>query len=275
MTGSDVRDVALVTGASSGIGVEIARLLASRGHNLVLAARRTELMEDLAQRLRNSHGVDVLVLACDLSLPGAARSLHKQVVDSGRQVTLLVNNAGATLEGRYLDFATAEQTGSVNLLAVNPAELIHCCLPAMLERGDGRVLTISSLGAYWPCLPGITVYAGSKALVVNLTRTLDAEYRGSGVRFSATVPFTTDTAFIDTPTNREIVGRMPRFMIQTPADVARIAIDGVDAGRIVQHTSVVNRLLAGILKTLPPALVARAIIAFMSLGRDDIKASRS
>jgi short-subunit dehydrogenase len=264
------RDVALVTGASSGIGVEIARLLARRGSDLVLAARRTERMEELAGALRRDHGVRVQVLFSDLSRPGAGRALWEEVTGRGLRIACLVNNAGATLEGRYLDHATDAQIGVVNLLSVNPAELTHCCLPAMLERGAGHVLNVSSLGAYWPCFPGISVYAGCKWFLVNLTRTLAAEYRGSGVRFSCVVPFTTSTAFLDTPTNRAIVARMPRFMIQSPEAVARIAVDGMEAGRVVQHTSSVNRALAGLLRLLPPSLVGRAIVGFMSLGRDDL-----
>lgn len=261
-----MRDVALVTGASSGIGVEIARALAAEGRDIVLAARRTELMERLASELEREHGVAVRVFASDLSRAGAGKELHRQIVDAGLRVSYLVNNAGATLEGRYLDFSVDEQIGILNLLAVNPAELMHLCLHSMLDAGEGSVLNISSLGAYWPCFPGISVYAGSKWFLVNLTRTLALEYRGRGVRFSVAVPFTTRTAFIDTPSTRKIVARMPAFMVQSPEHVARIALNGVTAGRVVQHTSMVNRVLAGLLKVLPPTLVGRAIVAFMSLG---------
>jgi len=263
-----MRDVALVTGASSGIGLEIARALAAEGRDLVLAARRTDLMEQFASELEREHGVGVHVFASDLSRPGAGTELHRQIVDAGLRVSYLVNNAGATLEGRYLDFSTDEQIGIVQLLAVNPAELVHLCLPSMLAAGEGSVLNISSLGAYWPCFPGISVYAGSKWFLVNLTRTLALEYRGRGVRFSVAVPFTTRTAFIDTPSTRKIVARMPAFMIQSPEQVARIALDGVTAGHVVQHTSIANRALAGLLKVLPPTLVGRGIVAFMSLGEE-------
>ncbi|WP_354700030.1 FabG-like 3-oxoacyl-(acyl-carrier-protein) reductase [Paraconexibacter sp. AEG42_29] len=264
------REVALVTGASSGIGVELARQLAAAGHDLALAARRTALMEQLADELRRNHSVRVDIFQSDLGRAGAGADLHRRIADAGLQVSYLVNNAGATLEGRYLDFTAEEQISIINLLAVNPAELMHLCLPGMLEAGRGTMLTISSLGAYWPCFPGITVYAGAKALVVNLTRTLDAEYGAHGVTFSATVPFTTDTAFLDTPTNRQIVGRMPNSMIQSPQRVASIAIDGAAHGRLVQHTSPLNRVLAGLLTVMPPKLVGRAILAFMSMGRDDL-----
>jgi short-subunit dehydrogenase len=88
------------------------------------------------------------------------------------------------------------------------------------------------------------------------------------------VPFTTDTAFLDTPTNREIVARMPKFMIQSPGKVARIALEGVEAGRIVQHTALHNRILASLLKLLPPTLVGKAIVRYMSIGRDDLEVSR-
>lgn len=266
--------MALVTGASSGIGRELARQLAAAGHDVALAARRVPLLEELAAEVRRDHGVEAFVVASDLGLPGAGKDLHGRLVAEGLEVAFLVNNAGGTLEGRYLDFTTDEQTGVLNLLAVNPAELVHACLPAMLAAGRGRVLNVSSLGAYWPCFPGISLYAGAKALLVNLTRTLAAEYRGQGVTFSVTVPFTTDTAFLDTPTNRRIVDRMPRFMVQTPEEVARLSLEGAARGAVVVHSSALNRAIAGLLKTLPPALVGRAIVAFMSLGRDDLPAAR-
>lgn len=266
---ADARPVALVTGASSGIGAEIARQLAAKGHDLALAARRTGLMEELAEELRTAHGVAVDVFGIDLSAPGSGGTLHQRVVDAGLRVEYLVNDAGATLEGRFLDFTTEQQVGLVHLLAVTPSELVHRCLPSMLEQRRGTVLTISSLGAYWPCFPGITVYAGAKSLVVNLTRTLATEYRGQGVTFSAAVPFATDTDFLASPTNRRIVGHMPGFMLQRPEDVARIAIDGAATGRVVQHTSFLNMAIAGLMKVLPPSLVGRAIVAFMSLGRAD------
>lgn len=268
------RPVALVTGASSGIGAELARQLGAQGRDLVLAARRREPMEQLAAELERLHGIRVRVFTADLSVPGSGRALHEQITGAGLWVDFLVNNAGATLEGRYLDHSTEAQSGSVQLLAATPAELVHLCLPAMLEAGRGGVLNVSSLGAYWPCFPGISVYAGCKWFLVNLTRTLAAEYRGSGVKFSAVVPFTTRTAFLDTPTNREIVGRMPAFMIQAPEEVARIALEGVEAGHVVQHTSPLNRVLAGMLRLAPASLVGRAIVAFMSIGRDDLQADR-
>jgi short-subunit dehydrogenase len=267
-------DVALVTGASSGIGRELAKQLAGRGWDLALAARRVELMEDLARELEAQHGVRVRVFRSDLTRSDAARRLFDEVTGEGLSVMYLINNAGATLEGRYLDHSAEAQRGNINLMAVAPAELMHLCLPAMLEAGEGRVLNLGSLGAFWPCFPGITIYAGSKWLVLNLTRTLALEYADEGVRFSVCVPFTTDTAFLDTPTNREIVARMPKFMVQSPEKVARIALEGVEAGRIVQHTALHNRILASLLKLLPPTLVGKAIVRYMSIGRDDLEVSR-
>jgi len=268
-------DVALVTGASSGIGVEIAKILAASGYSLALGARRVDLMKELAVELEQKHGVQVHVFHSDLSLPAAGRALYQELHEAGLRVAYLVNNAGATLEGRFLDFSADQQVGLINLLSVNPSELMHLCLPDMIERKGGHILTVSSLGAFWPCFPGISVYAGCKAMVINLTRTLATEYRGSGVKFSAVVPFTTDTAFLDTPTNRSIVAKMPSFMVQSPERVAQIAVDGANAGRVLQHTSFTNRVLAMLLKALPPSLVGRAIVAFMSIGRDDLNQSKA
>jgi uncharacterized protein len=258
---------ALVTGASSGIGRCIAQRLAAEGYDIVLTARRRQLLKELANEIQESTNSRCVVIPSDLGAADGALRLVEGVRARGIPINYLVNNAGATVEGRFLDHDWETQRAFVQLMSTAPAQLIHAFLPDMIAAGDGKVLNIASLGAFWPCFPGITLYAGAKSFLVRLTHTLAIEYTNSGVTFSVLCPFTTRTAFIDTPKTRGIVAGMPGFMVQSPETVARIGIEGIRKGRVVQHTSVLNRALAVALTTLPPGLIASGIVRFMALGQ--------
>jgi short-subunit dehydrogenase len=261
------RPVALVTGASSGIGRSLAELLAARGHDLVLTARRLPLLEQAAQEIENKSGARCVVIACDLAAPDGASQLIAEVRRQKIPIDYLVNNAGVTVEGRFLDHDWERQRAFVQLMSTAPAELIHAFLPDMLSAGTGKILNVASLGAFWPCFPGITLYAGAKSFLLRLTHTLAVEYADSGVTFTVLCPFTARTAFIDTPSTRGIVEKMPAFMIQSPEKVALIGIDAVEKKRVVAHTSALNHALAIGLTTLPPRLIAMGITRFMALGQ--------
>lgn len=263
------RKVALVTGASSGIGRCIALQLAQEGYDVVLTARRLELLNELAAEIERTGDSRCVTIPLDLAASDGASRLIEQVRALNIPINYLVNNAGVTVEGQYLDHDWEAHRGLSQLMSIAPAQLIHHFLPDMLEKRDGNVLNVASLGAFWPCFPGITLYAGAKSFLVRLTHTLAVEYAESGVRFSVVCPFTTRTAFIDTPNTREIVKRMPGFMIQSPETVARIAIDGVRRQRVVQHTSALNHALAILLTCLPPRWIAAGIIRYMALGKSD------
>lgn len=260
------RPIALVTGASSGIGRAIAFLLARRGYDLVITARRLLLLEDVAREIEQAVGVRCIPIRSDLSTVNGAQALIADIRNRQLSVHYLVNNAGVTVEGQFLDHEWESHRALVQLMSTAPAELIHAFLPDMLAAKSGKILNIASLGAFWPAFPGITLYAGAKSALVRLTNTLAIEYVGSGVGFTVLCPFTTRTAFIDTPGTRGIVEKMPKFMIQSPEAVAQIGIDAVDKGKIIAHTSVLNHSLAILLTVLPPKLIGGGIVRFMSLG---------
>lgn len=262
---------ALITGASAGIGREIALLLAKDGYDVVLTARRLPILEDLAGEIERSTGRRAVPIRSDLSEPAGATKLVNEIRTRGLEIDYLVNNAGVTLEGLYLDNDWEAQRGFVQLMSLSPAELTHSLLPGMLERGHGAVLNVASLGAFWPAFPGISLYAGAKSFLVRMTNTLAVEYPDSGVTFTVVCPFTTKTAFIESPTLTPIVDQMPKFMIQSPQHVARVGLGAVKQGKTVAHTSVLNHALATLLTVLPAKLVSRALIKYMSLGRDDLK----
>lgn len=219
---------ALVTGASSGIGAAFGEELAARGWDLVLVARRVDRLESLADRLRSEHGVDVEVLAADLADP---ENLHivEARLEQGRDVDLLVNNAGIGDIAIFVDQTRGmhERMIAINVLA--PTRLAHAALPAMVERGGGAVINIAS-GFAFDFMPGVSVYAATKAYVVQFTHVLNAELASKGVRFQALIPGLTrtelggDSAFFD---------QFPPEIVMEPRALVQASLAGLDLGELV------------------------------------------
>lgn len=188
--------VTLITGASTGIGAEFARQFAARGHDLVVVARSADKLNDLAAQLRGTHGVEVTVLAMDLSLPAAAGELWQQTNRLGLEIAVLVNNAGF---GIHSDVADAGPQRLEEAIELNCRTLVGTTaryLPQMRVRGAGTIINVASIAAFWP-LPQMAVYGASKAFVLSFTEALWAEERKHGVRVLAVCPGLTDTQFFE------------------------------------------------------------------------------
>ena len=183
---------ALVTGASSGIGAELARLCAGAGSDLVLVARRAERLQELAESLSATHHVQARVLVADLSDPSAPQAIFDAV--RGAPIDILVNNAGIGVRGA---FAETEWKAQAALLEVNlmaPVRLTHLFLPEMLRRGSGRILNVASTAAFVPG-PFMATYYASKAFLVSFSQAIANESRGSGVTVTVLCPGVTRTEF--------------------------------------------------------------------------------
>src|SRR6266545_7258662 len=176
-----MRETALVTGASSGIGEQFAHQLAARGHALVLVARRAERLERLAAELPT----DAQVIPCDLAADAA--SLPERVAELGVDVDLLVNNAGFGTSGPFLDHDPQRDAEQVRVNCEAVVTLCHAFLPAMVERGRGGIINVASSAGMQP-IPYESVYAATKAFAISFTDALYAELRGSGVRVLAVNP---------------------------------------------------------------------------------------
>src|SRR5580700_2093250 len=239
MTGPN-RPLALVTGASSGIGADLARELAKDGPDLVLSARTVPAMQALAAELE-SYGATSVVIAGDLAKPGAAAELAGTLEARGLQIDVLVNNAGLGGVGRFdqMDPQRVSDMLMINVVALT--ELTRRLVPGMVARRRGRLLLVASTASFQPG-PRMAVYSATKAYVLSLGEALAYELRGTGVTVTTLCPGATATPFF------AIAGAEKSFMskhlrrMMPAADVARLGIAGLLSGRRVVVTGFGNRL---------------------------------
>jgi uncharacterized protein len=250
---------ALVTGASAGIGKAFAELLAGRGYDLVLTARRADRLNAVAAALSTAHGVRVVPLPADLADPAAPAALCEALHGRGLTIDVLVNNAGYGVPGRYASTSWRQQADFLQVLVTAVAELTHRLLPPMIERRWGRVVQVASLAALVPAAPGHTLYAASKAFLVKFTEALAPEVAVHGVHVTALCPGFTYTEFHDVTGTRAQVSTMPRWAWQDAGEVVEAGYDAVMSGRSIVVPGRVNRTLAFGAKHLPGA-VARAAV---------------
>jgi uncharacterized protein len=243
---------AIVTGASSGIGEEFARILAGRGYQVVLIARSADRLQELAGRL----GPQAHPLPADLSDRGARAGLPDRVAGLGLVPDILVNNAGLSTLGLVAKSVPEQE---LNLVEVDVAAVVDLCsrfLPGMVERKRGAVLNVASMAAFGP-LPGQAAYGAAKAFVLSYTHSLRGELRGTGVSATALCPGPVDTGFGEAAgfSKEEAESALPQIM-WVPADqVAQAGIDGLAAGRAVVVPGRVNRVASAVFRVTPPELL--------------------
>lgn len=237
----------LITGASSGLGVEFARRFAARGSNLVLVARRAERLEQLAAELRATTNVHIEVLPADLGVSGAAIALHNELERREIRITSLINNAGFASHGAFDQTDPERMAGEMQLNVGAVVELSRTFMPQLLQ-GRGALVMVASTAAYQPT-PGMAVYGATKAFVLSFTEALWAEARGTGLRVLAVSPGSTKTEFFDVVgTDEASVGKQ-----QTPSQVIEATFRELDkangrpsmvSGRINHFTALSTRLLS-------------------------------
>lgn len=248
---------ALVTGASSGLGREIARVLAERGVDLTISARRVERLDELAGQLREECRVDVSVLSADLAQPDGARRLFENVQAAGKKIDILINNAGFGCFGPMLE-QSVEQIDEV--LAVNVVALTRLTrlfAQTMKEQGGGYILLVSSYAALQP-IPGYAVYSGTKAYAIALGQALRHELRRAGVRISIVAPGFMPTEFHEVSHHRKTL--LMKLTSVPTRHVARRAVAGMFRGKLLITPGVVYQVNNWLLPLLPRR-VASAISA--------------
>jgi hypothetical protein len=249
------RRLCLVTGASAGIGEAFARLYARNGHDLVLTARRADRLEKLAEELRESHEVEVEVVPVDLAEPGAVDRIIAAVEARGREVDVLINNAGYGLPGSYAETTWSDQQAFLQVLLTSVCEMTHKLLPGMLSRGYGRIINVASLAGLIPGMPGSTLYGPTKAFLVRFSQALGVDTLGTGVHVTALCPGFTYSEFHDVNGTRANMGGIPKWMWLDSDTVAELGWRAVEAGQAVRVTGAPNKLIAAICKVVPDAWV--------------------
>ena len=237
---SSNRPIALVTGASSGIGAALARELAQHGHDLVLSARSVAPMEALAAELRGL-GAEATVIAVDLAEPGGAAGLVAELAAREIEIEVLVNNAGLGAFGPFKQTAPkrVDEILQVNIVALT--ELTQALLPAMLARRRGRIMLVASTASFLP-LPNMAVYAATKAFVRSFGEALAEELKSSGVTVNVLCPGTTATNFFDVAGNMPTALQSARMM--SAEAVAKLGFAGMMRGERVTVAGLANRVLA-------------------------------
>jgi len=244
-----MKAVALITGASSGLGVEFARELSKKGHRLVLAARRKDRLDALAAELGNARAV-----AIDLSQPGAVKTLLADLNNAEEQVGTLINNAGFGLRGRFVELDPAREREMIDLNIGTLTELCRAIAPQMVERKSGAILNVASTAAFQPG-PNMAVYFATKAYVLSFTEALHEELKPHGVNVSALCPGPTRTEFGEVA-GIKTLGQFDRLAMESEP-VVRAGLEGLEANEAVVIPGVTNKLGAWSTRLAPRSLVRR------------------
>jgi short-subunit dehydrogenase len=254
---------ALVTGASSGLGVDFAAILAERGCNLVLVARREDRLQKLAAELRERHGVQVHVIALDLSPIGAPQVLYDRVRGLGLNVDVLINNAGFGTYGAFTDVPWEREQEMLTLDIVALVHLTKLFVRDMVARNFGFVLQVSSIGAYQPS-PTYATYSAAKAFVLSFGEALNYELRNTNVKVSVLSPGVTETEFLQVAGQQRSL--FQRLSIMKSRPVAEIGINAMLAGKPSKVAGAMNALTAWSLRFMPRRLQAAMANAAMQVG---------
>jgi len=252
---ADQRKTALVTGGSGGIGLEIGKVLAGKGFNLVVVARNRDALEAAAGQIEGKNTVTVHVFAADLRRRESPEAIFDFLRNENVSIDILVNNAGFGLGG---EFAETELTRELEMIQVNIAALTHLTklfLPAMIKRKSGRILNVASTAAFQPG-PLMAVYYATKAYVLSFSEALAEELRNAGVTVTALCPGPTRTEFAQ----EAQVGNSRLFTAFGMADAADVAEFGVSAmlhGRRVAIPGIRNKIVAQANRFAPRTLTAK------------------
>jgi short-subunit dehydrogenase len=250
---------ALVTGASSGLGIAYATEFARRGSDVVLVARREDRLREVADRLSTTYGVTATVIPADLAAPGAAAALHAEVEARGIRVHTLVNNAGFGMHDEFIEADAARTTEMIDLNVSALVALTRAFLPDLVSAHSGIVVNIASTGAFSPC-PTMAVYGATKAFVLSFTEAVAHEVQASGVQMLAVCPGATATEF------RQVSGLHADRLTdgsQTAEQVVAATFAALDRGKVGSMVSGMRNKTLAILTRLVPRRTATAMAARM------------
>lgn len=260
MTGILAGKCALVTGASSGLGVDFSRELAAQGARLVIVARREDQLKKVQEEIKAKYGVEVMTVALDLSAAGAPQALYDLVKQNRLQVDVLVNNAGFGLYGNELDIPWEKTNQMLQLDIVTLTHMTKIFARDMVKRSYGYILQVASVGAYQPS-PTYAAYSAAKSYVLSFSQALNCELGGTGVSCTAVSPGATATEFLQVSGQKSNPFLTATMM--TSAEVARIAINAMLKRRYSIVPGWVNKLLTFFARITPDPINAMLALRLM------------
>ncbi len=244
---------ALITGASSGLGLTFAHTLAERGMNVILVARSEERLRTLAKEIAERHNVHAEVIVADLSQVHEAERIQQAVEQRNLAVDLLINNAGFATHGFFDTLEPEREQEEIMVDVASVVALTHAFLPAMVARGEGAVINVSSLAAFQPT-PYMSVYGASKAFVLSFSQALSEEYRKRGIHILALCPGATETNFFQVAGEGAAVGRK-----RTSEQAVATGLQALEQGRTSVVDGRANAFTAWTTRFLPRSLAARIV----------------
>ena len=250
-------DTALITGASAGIGEELAHVLAAAHIDVVLLARSAGKLSALAVELVRAHGVQAHVIAQDLADPSAPEAIVRDLAARGLTIDILINNAGFGTYGLFAETSAAEEARLIQVNIAALTMLTKLLLPPMLQRRRGRIMNVASTAAFQPG-PLMAVYYASKAYVLSFSEALSNETAGTGVTITCLCPGPTRTEFQERA-RMEQSRLLSTLRVAPAADVARAGFDGMMAGQAIVVPGLANKIGVQAIRVTPRALVRRLI----------------
>lgn len=253
---AETRQTALVTGASSGIGLEICRALAEQGFDLILVARSEAKLAELARELGGQSAINAKALAADLTQPGAAQQICDKLTSQGTRIDMLVNNAGFGAHGAFAALPLQHQLDMIAVNITSLTALTRLFLPDILARRQGKILNVASTAAFQPG-PNMAVYYASKSYVLSFSEALAEELTGSGVSVTCLCPGPTKTAFA---AGAEMEGSLLFRLLPSDArSVARQGVAAMLAGKRLVVPGVLNKIMAFSVRVTPRPVILKIV----------------
>ncbi len=249
----DIKNTALITGASSGFGLEFARLFAADGYNLALVARPNGKLASIVKDLKNEFGVQIVYNEADLAVPGAAQTLYDWTVAQKLEVAVLVNNAGIGLYGHFTQHTLAQEQELVNLNVNTLTELCHLFLPQMVKRGTGKILNVASIAGF-QAGPYYATYFASKGYVLLFSEALYHEYKEKGIQITTLCPGVAQTGFFKRANMREDSPILQRYFM-SPTRVTKEGYEGLMAGKRIVIPGKRNKFVALGYRIIPRSMI--------------------
>jgi short-subunit dehydrogenase len=254
---------ALITGASKGIGKSMAEILATKKKNLLLIARSGDLLQNLAQNLKQQYQIETDWLSVDFTEDGASQKIYQWCLDKNYSIDILINNAGYGLSGPFESYSSKEY---MDMMQVNMNVVVELCslfLPILKQATEAHIMNIASSAAY-QAVPGLNVYAASKAFVLSFGRGLQYELRRTNVRVTTICPGGTDTDFANRANLIEKARKAGDKLNMTSEEVAKQAINAMFAGKTEKITGFINQIGAAFVWLLPKKLVEKTAAGIYS-----------